>query len=564
MRLTALRANNLRAIRQAGPRYAPGLDPTSPNLAITSLTAAFEVIGLAASFRSNVRGLRTEFETAWLKASRAIIRGFLGHAHNPTLLGARLAELESASPREAVEVWRGIEITAKRSNAVVQRILERAANLFQLAPANSPERSRRETEYNDIREFASALGNILLFVENSSALIKKNTVLLLGGWGMGKTHSLCDLTERRVRSRQPTLFYLAQELPDRVNPIDGLCQVSGLARDARRLLSTLDRLGLNRNERALLIIDAINEGDRVAWRRALPALVREFRRYPNIALILSCRQPFEELIISKRTARKFVVVQHRGFGEIEFEAQLSFFQHYDIPAPQVPLITPEYSRPLFLHLLCKAITNLSPTGKHRQIHNFASGQRGMTYLLEYVANKLGATIERDLGLPLKTCWRILKGSSVAKGGPPVGVAPLMAEQWRDYITWEEFTAAIEPFLPGPRRHQVAERVARRMVTDGLLTEEVRWQENGYREVVRFPYQRFGDHIIARHLLRHLNTISLSTIRRSFYRDRPLGRVFDLTASRQRFQYPGLASAIMLEFPARVERVVGSGDTELIS
>ncbi len=143
MRLTALRANNLRTIRQAGPRYAPGLDPASPNLTIASLISAFETIGLTAAFRLNVRGLRIEFETASRKASRAIIQGFRGHVHTPTLLCARLAELESASPQEAIEVWRGIEVTAKRSNAIVQRISDRAANAVRLSPAESPDQRRK-------------------------------------------------------------------------------------------------------------------------------------------------------------------------------------------------------------------------------------------------------------------------------------------------------------------------------------------------------------------------------------------------------------------------------------
>ena len=565
MRLADLRTNNVKAIRSAGPRYAPGLDSTAPNLAIASLNTVFETIGLTERFRIGVKALQTEFETAWKDAPPVVVRSFRRRVHNPTVITALLAELQHASPQGAVNVLHRTETTVKRVNAVVQRILELTLSALQAAPPHSDERRERDSEYGRIARFASSVGEVVRFVRSSSTpLITKNALLLLGGWGMGKTHSLCDLTERRMKKGLPTLFYLAQQLPDRLNPIEGLCLVSGLATDAAHLLATLDRMGRRLKTRALLIIDAINEGDRRAWKRTLPALCRELLEHPNVGLILSCRQPFEKQIVGKRTARQFVLIHHQGFDEIEVDAQLSFFQHYNIPAPQVPLITPEFSRPLFLQLLCKAIAHLSNARKHKRIQSFASGQEGMTYLLEYFSRQIGRNIERDLRLPVKTCWRILKGDSVAAGGELVGVAPLMARELRDYITWDECLDAIERFMPGPRRRLVARRLVKRMLSDGLLAEDLRWVEDGYQEIIQFPYQRFGDHVIARCLLRLLHTKSVSTIRRSFYKTTPLGRVFDvMMPSGHSFQKPGLASAIMLEFPERVKGHVPADEIELI-
>ena len=139
----------------------------------------------------------------------------------------------------------------------------------------------------------------------------------------------------------------------------------------------------------------------------------------------------------------------------------------------------------------------------------------------------------------------------------------MAEQLRDYISWDECLDAIEPFVQTPRPRQTARLLGRRMLVDGLLIEELRWEADGQREVLRFPYQRFADHIIARSLLQHLNTTSALTIRRSFYRNRPLGRVFELAPGRMSFQRPGFASAIMLEFPERAKGHVPADAVELI-
>ena len=90
--------------------------------------------------------------------------------------------------------------------------------------------------------------------------------------------------------------------------------------------------------------------------------------------------------------------------------------------------------------------------------------------------------------------------------------------------------------------------------EGLLLERLSFDGNEYTEELQLPYQRFSDHLIARHLLeRYLNTTSEATIRRSFYVNRPLGRIFEVHWGHT-FAQPGLAEAIMVEFPERVKRV----------
>jgi hypothetical protein len=398
MRLADLRLHNRRAIAAAGPRYAPGLDASAPNLAIASLDRAFETAGVTAAFRAEVSRVRATFQKAWHDAPRQVREHFATRVQNPARLLAHLADLEAARPAEAGGVRHRATITASRLDTVAEHLAEQALEALRNAPADSEERRARDVEYGEARRFTFAVRAVLDFLRSpSAALLEKNVLLLLGGWGMGKTHSLCDLTKRRMEQGFPTLFCLAQQLPDSVNPLEALCQTTGLARHGAELLAALDRMGRQRRTRSMLIIDAI------------------------------------------------------------------------------------------------------------------------------------------------------------------------AEQLRDYVTWDECIAAIEPVLQGrPRPRQIARQVARRMVVDGLLTEELRWDADEQREVVRFPYQRFADHIVARSLLQHLNTTSAVTIRRSFYRNRPLGRVFDVAPGQLSYLRPGFASAVMLEFPERVTGHVPADETELVS
>ena len=175
----------------------------------------------------------------------------------------------------------------------------------------------------------------------------------------------------------------------------------------------------------------------------------------------------------------------------------------------------------------------------------------MTYVLESFAKELGRSIENDFALPRLTCWRILKGGTSAAGISD-GVAVRMAQQVREYLLQVEVLGVIQA-LTGFSRNQSAV-LLERLVHDGILAESLRWNGESYEEVLQFPYQRFGDHIIARHLLEaHLNTESETTVRRSFYKNRPLGRIFEIDDTFHSYVSPGLASAIMLEFPERVKR-----------
>ncbi len=96
-------------------------------------------------------------------------------------------------------------------------------------------------------------------------------------------------------------------------------------------------------------------------------------------------------------------------------------------------------------------------------------------------------------------------------------------------------------------------------------QSTRWSTEQAKpfEVITLPYQRFSDHLIARHLLKSLNTKSTVALKRSFYKNQPLGKVFALDRWGHSFAMPGIATAIMLEFPERVRRLLPLDERELV-
>jgi hypothetical protein len=530
------------------------MDPGAPNLQIRPLTNAIEALARSSAHRQRLAELEQELRTAWGSASPEILGLFDDRTAATVLCATYLASLRQAAPGRSLH-------TLKRINQLLKDIEDRIRS-YEEGLYN--ERLKLETRENReligaklyaLRQFQEPLQKLRDFtVAPDFALVRNNRLFLKGSWGTGKTHLLCDVVNSRMAESLPTLLLLANTFRPKVDPLVAACEVSGLARTPDALFRALDRLGKQTNTRALLLIDGINEGDRAAWRRYLGSAIKHVRRYRNVALILSCRVPFDDQILTARTRGAFVEVTHSGFTDIEFDAQKEFFRHYKIPAPHIPLLAPEFSRPLFLKILCESIASLTRSAKQRRINDFAAGHKGMTKLLEDFVARVGKRIEQDFGLPGKCCWRLLKGQG--DGASAIGIAVRMAEQGRDYISRSDCLAIIARTI-GTASHAQAEEFLARLITDGLLAEDGVHHDGVWSDIIRLPYQRFSDHLISRHLLaRYLKTGSEAEIRSCFHANQPLGRIFKPDRWGRSFAMPGLVSAVMLEFPERVKRTAG--------
>lgn len=564
MNLDDLNSINRTQIRRAGARYTPGLDPDAPNVQVQHLALALAALGSQESCRAHIRALHRTVrdEIRWTR--KAIDRAFKGRTFTLQNVADALERLARCRPGEHEAPVRELS----RSLSHVQRTLTRMqASLYEKERTAETDQDRQKVrqELHEIHRVLSPIVEVAEFVGSPPfALLTNNIMLLLGMWGTGKTHALCDLTEQRMQQGLPTLLYLAHSLPHRRDPLWGLCDATGLAATAPDLLQGLQQLGETKGCRALVIIDGINEGNRTGWAQSLTSIIRAVRPLTHVGLVLSCRQPFDDLILTPRTRSKFVTVEHRGFEEIEVDAQVEFFTYYGIPAPHAPLLTPEFSRPLFLKMLCESVRDRSARSKSQYVRDIASGQKGMTLVLEDFAREVGKPIERDFALPHLTCWLLLKGDNATSGATVIGIAPAMARGMQEYISREECLSLIDSFTSWGSAER-CEELLQRLLADGLLVEGISWANREPVPVIKFPYQRFGDHLVARSLLnKHLHTESESAVRRSFYVNRPLGKIFKLTAGGMSYRMPGLASAIMLEFPERVKRALPPEERELVA
>jgi hypothetical protein len=551
--LAQLQTVNEVAIQAAGPRYTPGVDPAAPNIEIGHLVDAFDALSLVDGWRSRARELAEGISEASEYHARLLDRVFRRRSSTPNQLVDKVNALTGVNDPTALR--HAADELRRSSRRVAKRLEHESGALWEQLralpdePTDRELRNRLQSDTRAINGVMSAVRGLVEYLDGPSGrfLRGNNGLLLLGSWGTGKTHVLCDIARQRLQAQAPALLVMASSLPRGADVLDAVAVSTGLATSGAKLLSELNRLGKATKTRALLIVDAVNEGDQEVWRKELPGLAKSIGHLAHVGLVVSCRRPFDEAIVSERAASRLVSLEHYGFQDEEFDAQLEYFSYYNLPAPSVPLITPEFTRPLFLKILCEGLKDLGRRSQQRKLREVASGQKGMTYVLEYYTKKIGKGIERELSLAPGGCWLALKGSRA-----DAGLAGRMAAAGSDWLSTTDATASLQASL-SLTKHQ-AKVVLRRFIHEGLVVAAPRRHDSALVSGVQFSYQRFGDHLIARHLLdAHLVTHSEQALRRGFYRNRPLGAPFRLNQWGGHFQEPGIAAALMLEFPERMKR-----------
>ncbi|MEI2672384.1 MAG: hypothetical protein V9G13_15020 [Marmoricola sp.] len=575
--LSELRRVATRTLHSAGPRYAPSLDPRAPNLAIVPLQRAGDALAQGSAFRERVEALSGGIRKAHDRDEHFANGLFERRVASVQRIIADLDALASAdtvvSRRTAVRGLRrhlrsvrGRLTTTEDELRARLRALEETKSETESEEekkARSSERERVQSRLGAIRRLEEALYEVAEFSDGHEGdlVADGSSILLLGEWGTGKTHFLCDYAVQAIEDGTPTLVVLASALRTDIPPLDAIAEVTGLAPSGAALMLLLDARAKEARRRALIMIDAINESDRAAWRRALPGLVRDVADAGNIGLVVSCRTPFDSSVVADTLRKRMTVLRHPGFEDQEFDAQLEFFKYYDLPALHVPLLTSEFSRPLFLRLMCEGIKDLGKRSQKNRLRDLASGQKSMTYVLERFVKEVGEEVEKAHNISKLSCWHIMKGDP--RNGR-AGLAGVLASERREWLSRDEALDEVRACTGATL--QEAGAIIDSMKTAGLLIEHSRYQDGGYVDVLVLPYQRFSDHLVARHLLdAHLDTTSAERLRRCFYKNQRLGAVFVVDRWGREFAEPGIASALMIEFPERVRRMAerDGSPTELL-
>lgn len=383
------------------------------------------------------------------------------------------------------------------------------------------EYAKTEVDTGNTWSFYRALNDLSYFIKDGvkTDLFSVPRMILKGEAGIGKTHLLCDYANNRINTDKPTLIFLSHEFTDAKSTDPILCMATLMGYPNRAdFLKDLKSLVSSSSNRVCLIIDAVNEADSIKWSQ-----LSELFSIKGLSLVVSVRNGYEKLIPN---SKKYSVVEHFGFSEMEWDAVSTFFKHYKMKMPEIPIINPEFRNPLFLMVFCEAYagkTNKTFKGK------------GATHVLEQYVITQSEKIIKDLNIKLdkKYLWNnIVKeiGKWMGANSTPIILRPQL----------------LRIIKADTRLSNHAVKLIGLMEHYGLLLKYPKYAKNGKRNGYRyeFTYNRFSDHIIVRSLLTE-NTINSKESAQRFFAD---GKFLD-----NNLHNTGLLEALSIQIPERCKK-----------
>jgi len=364
----------------------------------------------------------------------------------------------------------------------------------------------------------AALRNLLDFINDGAKIDLFSTprMILKGEAGIGKTHLLCDYANSRINFGKPTLIFLSDELAsiEDTNPAVCMAKLMGYTTSSD-FLKDLRSLANYSPERACLIIDAINEADAIKWSQ-----LSELFDIKGLSLAVSVRNGYEKIIPNRR---RYSTIEHFGFSEMEWDAISTFFKHYEMKIPEIPIINPEFRNPLFLMIFCEAYkgeTNKTFKGK------------GATHVFEQYVKVQSKKIAKELNIKIgkEYLWKhVIKGAGLWMGQKRASV-----------ISRYNILKIIKT---DPKLSSHASELLKLMEKYGLLLKYPRYGKR-VEYKYKFTYNRFSDHLIVRSLLTE-NKINSKVDAQNLFAD---GKFLD-----ENIHNIGLLEALAIQIPERCKK-----------
>ncbi len=361
----------------------------------------------------------------------------------------------------------------------------------QSVPDPDPAQARRDALYDAAAEVSAArrsaetAAHVLSGRQARAA--DAGALLIEGPAGCGKSHLVADAAAARARHGLPTLLVLGQHLqPGPVWP--QIAQAADLPMTGQELRAALEVAArVRRAGRALLVIDAVNEGPgRALWRDQLNGFLADVARHPWLAVVLTIRDTYAPTVLPEDLpAGSPVRLIHPGLTGHEEEALVRYAEHYGLRLPDLPPLLPELRNPLFLRSMCLSVQAGGLDSVPREAASLSWVFDG---LLDAVNRAISDPGRLDVDLSDDLVRRAADTLARVMLDADVEALPLPAAR--------EICLGLHP----EAKHSKSLLTA--LIAEGVLLRETSSTGDGAapQDVVRFTYQRLADHLRAEAIL----------------------------------------------------------------
>ncbi len=479
------------AIKTAEARYTPELHielPVAQDFEAFGRTQPFfnRIKALAIPVRDRLQGVRYAGPSINDTEIVAMIEGVSAAVHVALDSLGAISKV-AAGPLPFATVAEKFEVSISRLHTLVVRLDECAhEHDAQQLGEKADLTQRRSNPFRQLSYYVRRLEHELRTaadaLRRADQLAGSSILVLRGEAGTGKTHLLCDVVKRRLgaESLQPTVLLMGQRFVSKDAPwIQVMQQLDLIGLSAEQFVGALEAAAQAYGERALIVIDAVNEGTgRTIWRDHMAAFLAQIERSPWLGVVLSVRTSYENAIIPEEVRGRSVFVTHDGFCGHEYDAAQRFFVHYKLELPSTPLLDPEFQRPLFLKTLCRGLRDLGYTQLPRGFHGISEV---FNQFLDAVNVQLAKDLDYDERKPL-----VRRAVEV--------FAAELANSSQRWLSRERAAQIIDFLLPN-RGFQRS--LFRNLIVEGVLAENFHRHEGTTgHDVVYLAYDRLADHLIA--------------------------------------------------------------------
>lgn len=353
---------------------------------------------------------------------------------------------------------------------------------------NDDEIRKLENTASFLYKINEPLGDFENFVSGNSSLLCNHPVMILKGeWGKGKSHLVADVASKRMKEGKNSILLLGQQFLTREDPWVQILNKFQFRYSSDEFLGAINSKAQISNSRIIFFIDAINEGEgRIIWKEYINGFIKSFEKYPWLGLVVTIRNSYVKLLLNEDDIddKRVVRIEHFGFQGVEYEAVKLFFTAYKIEMPSVPILTPEFSTPLFLKIFCDGLSKLGYT-------KIPDGLAGISSILDLYIKSINKSLSERLNYPNNI--NLVYEAAVL----------LVEKRLKEAAKSINYKVAFDLLEPLLSKYSNSRRFLDELIIEGFLALNLfQIKESKYEEEVYFTYERLENHLTARYLIKN--------------------------------------------------------------